>query len=535
MRILIIALAIALCYAKISSAQGNITPSSSTIEKVKVYLQGAFITRSIQCDITSGNSRVEVKGLSSGINAQSISVKGSGEFTILSVNKQINFIDESPKTSEVIKLEEQLEQLQWERNLGQNSITALKEEQSVIQANKKISGDNTALSLQNLQSVSTYVRTRTLEIRNELLQLQVDDKKKQEEINKVNRQLNIFRSRINKPSSKLEISIRSNLKQAIHLEITYMIHDAGWRPFYNLRVDDVTKPLNMEYKAQVYQNSGVDWGNVNLTLSTGNPSLGGTKPILYPWYIYFYRAAAFNRTNKLNYGPESDAPSISSSAAGVFKNEDKGLFSMVNVQSQETSVDFNIAIPYSVPSDGKEYLVDIQKFSLPATYKHIGVPKIDKDAFLTANVTGWDQYNLLAGTANIYFEGAYVAETFINPRNTKDSLLLSLGRDKSVVITREKLKDYSSTKTIGSNRTAERTYEITVRNTKKREINIVIEDQIPVSKQKEIEVKLIDKSGAEYDLEKGLLIWRLSLKPGETMKRKFAFSVKYPKDKQLQL
>ena len=533
MRISIIALAIALCYPQLSSAEGNLTPTSSTIKNVKVYLQGAFITRNIKSSLPAGNSIVEVKGLSGGINAQSISVKGSGDFTILSVNKQINFIDQNPKTAEVIRLEEQLEKLQIERSSGQNKIASLNEEQSVIQANKKITGNNTALSLQALQSISTYVRTRTFEIKNELIQLQLDDKKQKEEIVKVTNQLNILRSKINRPSSRLEIAVSSNVKQAVEIEITYMINNAGWRPFYDLRVDDVNKPLNMDYKAQVYQNSGVDWNKVDLTLSTGNPSLGGTKPVLYPWYIDFYRAAAFNRTNKLNYAPERDASSISISAAGVF--EDKGLSSMVNVQSQETSVDFNIAIPYSVPSDGKEYLVDIQKFSLPATYRHAAVPKLDKDAFLIANISGWDQFNLLAGSANIYFEGAYVAETFIDPRNTKDSLLLSLGRDKSVVITREKLKDFSSTKTIGSNITAERTYEITVRNTKKKEVSIVIEDQIPVSKQKDIEVKLIENSGAKYDSEKGTVIWKLTIKPGETIKRKLAFSVKYPKDKQLQL
>lgn len=534
MRKLIIILSIIFCYPQISFSEGTNTPTSSFIKNVKVYLQGAFITRTVKSNLAVGNNILEVKGLSSGINAQSISVKGSGDFTILSVNKQINFIDQSPKTEEVIKLEEQLEKLQFERNSGLNLIAALNEEQSVIQANKKITGDNTALTLQALQSISTYVRTRTLEIKDELIKLQVADKKKQEEINKVNNQLNILRSKTNRPSSRLEISVRSKVKQTVDLEITYMINDAGWRPFYDLRVDDVTKPLNMEYKAQVYQNSGVDWNKVDLTLSTGNPSLGGTKPILYPWFIDFYQAAAYNRTNVLNYADKKNIPSIISQSSGA-EMDDAGLFRNVNVQSQETSVDFNISIPYSVPSDGKEYLVDIQKFTLPAIYRHAAVPKLDKDAFLTANVTGWDQFNLLAGSANIYFEGAYVAESFIDPRNTKDSLLLSLGRDKSVVVTREKLKDFCSTKTIGSNTTVERTYEITVRNTKKKDVSIVIEDQVPVSKQKDIEIKVIEKSGADYDAEKGLLVWRITLKPGETVKRKLNFSVKYPKDKQLQL
>ncbi|NNM16157.1 MAG: mucoidy inhibitor MuiA family protein, partial [Bacteroidia bacterium] len=365
MRVLIIALAIAMCCPQLSFSEGKVNPTVSRINNVKVYLQGAFITRTVKANVSAGNTIVEVKGLSSSINAQSVSVKGSGDFTILSVNKQLNFIDESAKTDEVIKLEEELEKLATERSRIQNSLVALNEEQSVLQANKKITGDNTALSLQNLQAISTYVRNRTLEIKNEMIQLKVDEKKKQEEINKVNRQLNSLRSKTNKPSSKLEISVRSKAKQAINLEVSYMVNGAGWRPFYDLRVDDVTKPLNMEYKAQVYQNSGVDWDKVDLTLSTGNPSLGGTKPLLYPWYITYGQAAGYNRTNKIQnkYSKNYEGAVL---AAPTF---DTGMADQVSIQSQETSVDFNISIPYSVPSDGKEYLVDIQKFSLPAVYR----------------------------------------------------------------------------------------------------------------------------------------------------------------------
>ena len=156
---------------------------------------------------------------------------------------------------------------------------------------------------------------------------------------------------------------------------------------------------------------------------------------------------------------------------------------------------------------------------------------MDRDAFLLARITGWDDLNLLSGEVNVYFEGSFVGNSVINTRSTNDTLDISLGRDKRIVITREKRKDVSSTKFIGGNTVKELNYVITVRNGKKEAIKIIIEDQLPVSKNTDIEVKPIDNDGAEYFQETGKVKWTLDIAAAGTISKKLNFSVKYPKNK----
>jgi len=203
----------------------------------------------------------------------------------------------------------------------------------------------------------------------------------------------------------------------------------------------------------------------------------------------------------------------------------------VTVDQNQLTADFNIAIPYSIPSDGKKYMVDVQTFSLPAVYTYSVVPKLERDAFLLARITGWDELNLLSGTANIYFEGSFVGNSYIDTRSTKDTLEISLGRDKRIVVTREKRKDVSSTKFIGGSTVKELNYLITVRNGKNVPVKIVIEDQVPVSKNTDIEVKTIDYDGGEYFPETGKIKWTLDIPAAGTASKKLNFSVKYPKNK----
>jgi uncharacterized protein (TIGR02231 family) len=168
---------------------------------------------------------------------------------------------------------------------------------------------------------------------------------------------------------------------------------------------------------------------------------------------------------------------------------------------------------------------------MKADYIYSAAPKLDQDAFLLARATGWEEFNLLPGEANVFFEGTFVAKTFIDPNSTKDTLAISLGRDKRVVVKREKLKDYTSKKFIGSNKRETYAYEISVRNTKAEALKIIVEDQVPVSQNSQIEVTVADVGGAKYNKDTGKLIWELTLQPNETKKVVYKFEVKYPKDK----
>lgn len=212
-----------------------------------------------------------------------------------------------------------------------------------------------------------------------------------------------------------------------------------------------------------------------------------------------------------------------------------GLEDYVSLTDNELNVTFDIDLPYDVPTNGKEQTATLKEYSVSSFYKYYSVPRLDKDAYLLAEVADWEKLNLLPGDANIIFEGTYVGKSFIDPASTLDTLNLTLGRDKRVVIKKEKLTDFSSTKFLGANKIQKITYELTVKNNKKDTVRMMLKDQYPLTTNKEIEVELLENGGAADNKDIGVLTWKLELAPGEVRKIRFSYSVKYPKDKQLNL
>jgi uncharacterized protein (TIGR02231 family) len=505
--------------------------TNTDVKEVKVYLNGAMVSRTGKAALDAGTTKVLFENLSSTINPQSISVSGKGEFTILSVVHQLNYLNSEKKTPEIISLEDSLDALNYKMSQLQNRKSVLNEEQNMLLANKSVGGANTGINFTELKNVSEYFRMRLTDIKEKLLIETTNEKKLKEKIDKVQLQLNTVNAKRSTPTSTIEVTVSAKEKTNAQFEISYLVNNATWAPFYDVRSKDALSPIQLSYKANVTQNTGEDWNNVKMILSTGNPALGGNKPELNSWYLNFYQPVPFNSSMRMN--KEAEAPSMAKpkDMQEISVTESKSLADEIKVSENQLSTDFEIVIPYSVPSDGKQYAVDVQNYSLPAIYNYYAVPKYDKDAFLTASVTGWQQYNLLPGSANVYFEGSYVGESFIDARTTEDTLHLSLGRDKKIVIKREQLKDFNSNQLLGSNRTKTISFEISIRNTKKDAVQINVEDQLPLSQDKDIEVKMIEISGAEYNSETGKLTWTLNLAPNETVKKKLTFSVKYPKDK----
>jgi uncharacterized protein (TIGR02231 family) len=205
------------------------------------------------------------------------------------------------------------------------------------------------------------------------------------------------------------------------------------------------------------------------------------------------------------------------------------------VTTIETSlnVEFDISIPQTVASSAKPTVVDVKSSNVNANYEYAVAPKLDLDAFLIAKVTGWEDLNLLPGDANIFFEGTFVGKTFIDPNSIRDTLSLSMGRDKRIVVKREKLKDLSTRNVIGLNEKQAEAWEISIRNSKSEPVKVIVEDQVPVSRNSQIEVTVIDVGGARQDTYSGKLTWKLNLKPAENKKLNYKFEVKYPKDRRI--
>ncbi|MEO6546711.1 MAG: DUF4139 domain-containing protein [Ferruginibacter sp.] len=219
----------------------------------------------------------------------------------------------------------------------------------------------------------------------------------------------------------------------------------------------------------------------------------------------------------------------------IFITLKDGLDDYITIADKELNVTFDIDLPYDVPTNGKAQTAILKEHEVPAGFKFYAAPKLDKDVFLLADIANWEKLNLLPGEANIIFEGTYIGKSFIDPSSTQDTLHLTIGRDKRVVVKREKLADFSSVKFLGANKKQVFTYEITVKNNKKEAIDILVKDQYPISQDKEVDVELLERSNAVDNEETGVLSWKLKLAPGEIKKLRISYSVRYPKDKKLNL
>ncbi|MBK8928654.1 MAG: DUF4139 domain-containing protein [Chitinophagaceae bacterium] len=213
----------------------------------------------------------------------------------------------------------------------------------------------------------------------------------------------------------------------------------------------------------------------------------------------------------------------------------EGLEDFITVSESELDLSYDIDIPFDVPTNGKEQIASLKEMEVPASYKYYAVPKLSRDAFLLAEVANWQTLNLLPGEANIIFEGTYIGKSFIDPSSTSDTLNLTLGVDKRVVIKKEKLVDFSSVKFIGTNKVQTMLYEISVKNNKKETIQLILKDQFPISTNKDIEVQQTESSGGDINKETAVVTWKLSIASGQSEKKRIGYSVKFPKGKRVNL
>jgi uncharacterized protein (TIGR02231 family) len=511
------------------------TGVTSQIKEVTVFLQGAQISRQARINITKGASTLIFRELPVDIDPQSIQARGEGNFVILSLLHQVNYLAGAHKTAGIQALQDTLKLLENKLAEVGGKQAVLKSEEELLVANRNLGGNDRTITMAELKLAADFYRTRLTEIKMAQIKLNEETGKLTEKIEKVRNQLSTMD--VNKPTSEILVNISAEEASAVTLWMTYTVNNAGWYPEYDIRAKDVQNPVQLSYNAKVYQNTGEDWNKVAIRLSTANPQQRGEKPVLQPWFIDFEQPpVALRQYNTIGYGEKKMAYAA---PVAVEEKSDEAAApaetaaTLTSVSENQTNFEFNIRVPYDIPSDNKQYTINIQENSLPATYEYYCAPKLDREAFLLARITGWENLNLLSGEINLFFEGTYVGKSTLNVRNTKDTLDLSLGRDKGIVVTRVKLKDFTEQKTIGSNIRETRAWEVTVRNSRKQALTLRIEDQFPISMNKDIVIEPQEYSGAAYDKESGKVVWKLNLAPSEEKKLRLSFAIKYPKDKQV--
>jgi len=348
-----------------------------------------------------------------------------------------------------------------------------------------------------------------------------------------------------KTDGQLILQVMSKAATTADFDITYFTRNAGWLPTYDLRVKTVDNSFKLVYKASVTQNTGINWKQVKLTLSTGNPNQSSTAPILTAWFIDAQLPVVFKELvhskARLSNTIRGYGSSIQPATDGNFdvvkeegeSNEGNIVQAYTTLSESQLNTSFAIDLPYDIPTDGKAYSVSIKDELVKAGYKHYAVPKLDADAFLLAEISDWESLNLLPGEANIIMDNVYLGKSFIDPNTIADTINISLGRDKRVSVRRTLVKEFSKSKTRGDFKTDDFTYEMIVKNNKKTAIEILLKDQIPVSQTKEVEVTLTDNGKADVNEETGIINWKIKLEPGESRKVRFSYTIKYVKDKKI--
>lgn len=594
------------------------------VNDVTVFIDGAQITRKKTIDLVVGKTILKFGKLSPFIDAKSVQVKANGNITVLSVSHQQNFIDKSETPKVIEELDNKLQVIEDNIKLESTYLEIIQEELAFLKENRDIGGKTQQISVANLKEASTFYSQKLTSLK----MRQIERNKKIEDLRKdkatIISQMRTLATKKEFPSGEILVKVDAKSNTKAKFEISYTVANAGWFPTYDIRAKNINEPIEIIYKANVRQDTKVDWGKVKLKFSSSNPKNSGVAPELKTYFLSYnslpptyknsinsvrgkvygmvdglslpgvsvvvkgnstigtttdidgnYTLTVPTNATHLTYsfiGTNPQTLPINSSvmnvalemndlemdqvvvtALGVSRKRKALGYSVQSVGSEEidkkrksnslaipttqvlkqTTVDFEIETPYTINSDNKSYAIDMTTYNLPSEYQYYCVPKVDKDAFLMANIVDWEKYNLLAGEANIFFEDTYVGKTLLDVKYASDTLQISLGRDKNISVSREKLTDYTTKQFIGNKKEETRAWSINVKNNKGQKINMVLLDQIPKSTIEEIEVELQKSSGSKYDTETGKIKWEFSLEPSKKKNFELKYSVKYPKHRKL--
>ncbi|MEJ8840955.1 DUF4139 domain-containing protein [Lacibacter sp. H375] len=518
-------------------------PVETKMEQVTVFMKGAQVKRTVKQSITAGKQEIVFTGISTDIEKQSVQVKADGRLTILSVRVQRDYLKEQEVREEIKTTQEKFFQLNDKISLTSKVLEVFKQEEAMLIKNQQIAGSTVTLKPEELRQSLDFQRARLTEVLKQQLTLQKEIEEMNKERNKLSNQLAEMSRKIDLSTN--EIVVLADVKETatVPFEISYLVQKAGWYPTYNIRVKDVVSKLQLEMNANVYQTSGENWNNIKLVLSTGNPNDNNTKPLVNPWFISYAIKPAVNHLQEVvvtGYGTTEgflagSTPGIQIRGASSLKKEDKSIPLQVVTTFQPITTQYEIQEIATVNNDGKVNTMSINDKSIEAYYEYYSAPKLDEAAYLTAKLINWQDLNLIPGETNLFFEGTFLGKSYLDLSTDNDTLSLSLGVDKGITVKRTLLKEFSSKKFLGGNRTETKQYEITVRNNKTVPVNIIVEDQFPISTLKEIEVEDIKYDGAKLNEETKIITWTFTIDPKQLKKMEMKYSVKYPKEKKLQL
>jgi uncharacterized protein (TIGR02231 family) len=548
----------------VSNAQQDTSKADAIIQNATVYFgYGAELTHESKVKVNAGTKTIVINHLSTTADINSLQISVPEDIALLSQRYSVYYPTVPPvaKIKEVDKMEDSIMLLQKEIDRIHNLIAIdqeiLTKTGLLIESTISTSGNKEVQSAEVLKLLEYYNA--------KIEKLKTNIYNHNQNIGLQNIKIADIRKRITaisavapikqKPYGQVFLQVMCKSSGEIPVSLSYYTQYAGWTAVYDVRVNSKTNKVKLVYKALLTQTTGIDWKKTKLTLSTGTPTFGVAAPVLTPWYLQLYvpgiatdlqrRVAAGNAQRNMiqSFNDKNLAEEVVVNGYGTYKLQGKvpgvetidpsTLQQYTTLNEGQLNNNYEIDLPYDIASDGELNSVAIKDQEIKCTLKNYTVPRIDKEAYLLAEVPDWQNLDLLPGDANIIMDDTYIGRSLIDPNSIADTLNLSLGRDKRLAVKRSLVKELSSLKTNGKENKQVFTYEITVKNNKMTDVNLLLKDQYPLSNIKEVLITLEDESDAMVNAETGVLTWKLDLKPGESKKVRFSYSVKYPKDKKI--
>ena len=524
--------------------------TKANLESARVYYDGAELTQNATITLPKGLSEVVITNVSDQLMENTIKVGSINEVTVMSVQFSNAYIEEydnvnnspltKPLRDSIAAVEQQLNRITNGINADLNAVDFMD--------SYKFGETSRMSNFTDLTKWIDYYGKKRQELENSIFIKTKEKEKIEAKWNDLKSQLTIGGDKSEHTSrGKLIVQVMNAKEGNIPLRINYATDRAQWIPSYDLRIEKVNAPIKMMYKAQVIQLSGIDWRNVRLSLTSGKLNQNYTIPTWNTWFVQ-YEAPISDKKNYAGYGSSNDvyvSRMIEGKAAGVTISsrrsskevsyeERQTVAEFTTVSESELNVTFDIAIPYSIRSNGKRHGVDLSAFDINGEYKFYAAPKLDANAYLVAEIKDYSKHNLLSGQANVIYDGMNIGQTYLSTENTEEKLRLNIGKDPNISISRTLISDKSGTKTLSSKKEQTFTYEITIKNNKKEAVAIQVEDQYPISTDNSIEITLNESPKGKVDEEKGLVTWDVQLQPNEVKKVRMSYLIKYSKDKNLE-
>lgn len=501
------------------------------IKQITVFRLGAQIERSSTVSLKQGYNEVIFHKIAAGFDDQTIQLKASEDVKLVSVQYRHSALHTGTTHPVAQLLEGKIENLKTELEDEAMFHDSWEEEELLLTAYKKFPDQSPALNVDQLHKMADLYRLRLLEVKQKKLAIKRKMFVLESRLDSLNKLLRDFHSKHPTiPLGEIVVGIYSQKAAQTDLTLTYIDMRARWETAFDLNVKNLKEAILLTQKAKISQNTGEDWVDVQIKLSTGNPSSNIIAPKLEPWFLQY---------NSHYYPNEDDILSMAQSRANGnvrVKTEEVLADNYYNsVEENITFLEYTLHQKLNIASGSPYEEVSIMENEIQAEYRYYAVPAMDNRVYLVAGLLDWSSFNISSGPARLYFEGTYIGNSFIDAMQTKDTLFVSLGPDIAIAVKKDKIKQKSATKFLSSKKELTAGWEIFLKNNKTVAVDIQLQERLPLATNSNMEVNIENISDAHYDPKTGFVTWHVQLKPGEQTKKQFVYSVKIPKDQHIKL